>query len=383
MKVLLVSIFMPSKENKGGPTQPVFDLAKHANKGIELDLLAYKGNIDEVPDESKEVFNEIYIESPIKMNSFSYLLSTRLPRKIYKPPSFINFLKYDLIWLYQEWLYLDFNKIHPKILVTGMDCSVLLYSRSLLRNPAYRAVSMISKIARSWSLEQSIKPQHIFHAMGQPDIDAFKFVNKRVKCFYGRHPLPRFQKSVKRSSTNNQNSPLRVALTGGYSKFYMGKFPKRMVNSFKKKAKLQNVEWVFLGKNWHSTIKGMQSLGYNTVEELWVEDYDSFFNSIDVHIVPLQVGTGTKGKVLHSVASGVITIGSECAYENIIEGESLLKFKKPEDIYEKVESILTNRDEFQLSTDNLSKRTIESFDPIKVGSQFWMAATNYANKDAN
>ena len=91
MKVLLVSIFMPSKENKGGPTQPVFDLAKHANKGIELDLLAYRGNIDEVPDESKEVFNEIYIESPIKMNSFSYLLSTRLPRKIYKPPSFINF----------------------------------------------------------------------------------------------------------------------------------------------------------------------------------------------------------------------------------------------------------------------------------------------------
>ena len=242
---------------------------------------------------------------------------------------------------------------------------------------------MISKIARSWSLEQSIKPQHIFHAMGQPDIDAFKFVNKRVKCFYGRHPLPRFQKSVKRSSTNNQNSPLRVALTGGYSKFYMGKFPKRMVNSFKRKAKLQNVEWVFLGKNWHSTIKGMQSLGYNTVEELWVEDYDSFFNSIDVHIVPLQVGTGTKGKVLHSVASGVITIGSECAYENIIEGESLLKFKNPEDIYEKVESILTNRDEFQLSTDNLSKRTIESFDPVKVGSQFWMAATNYANKDAN
>ena len=374
--MLLVSIFMPSPENRKGPTQPVFDLARCASKEIEIDLLVYGDPGIETPKETRLIFKNIQVRAPKKLPGLSYFFSIRLPRRVYPLQEAIDYAAYDLIWLYQEWLYPEYRKCHPKILVTGMDSSVMLYSRALFRNPLYRPFSMMSKIIRSWVLESGMDSKHRFHAMGHPDLACFRKLNRHCEAFYGAHPLPPCK--VKANLGKARGRHLTVAVTGGFSKFYHGSLTHRIIDCFARKERLDGIRWVFLGKGWSFAVNGLQKIGYEAVEEIWVDNYQDFMDAVDIHLVPLQVGAGTKGKVLHSIGSGIVTIGSPYAFENILDDpDSLLVFDSPQDIHSIFSQALSNMDPFQKATKELMVRTRKDFDPAAVGADFWAQIDQY------
>lgn len=370
MKILLVSIFMPSPENRRGPSQLIFDLSRYAPCNVEIDLLVYGDESCTTPNETHELFNEIRIIKPEKLSSIRYSVSARLPRRIYSPPGDIEYHSYDLIWLYQEWLYYEYKKIHSNVLVTGMDCSVMLYSRSLLKNPLYRSLSMFFKVLRSLHLENCIGQGHCFHTVGEFDLSFFKRINKRASAFYSPHPLPSYR--VNKKSTFNEREVVTIALTGGFSKFYHGNLIHQILRVFEKRKKLDKLRWFFLGKGWEFAANRLRLVGYEVEHETWVEDYQSFMDEVDIHLVPIQVGAGTKGKVLHSVASGIVTLGSGYAYENILDSQdSPLVFRNAIEVHSRILQFIEDRKTFTSVTAEIADYTRDCFEPGTAVQLFW------------
>jgi glycosyltransferase involved in cell wall biosynthesis len=58
----------------------------------------------------------------------------------------------------------------------------------------------------------------------------------------------------------------------------------------------------------------------------FVDDLDSFFNSIDLLIIPLEKGAGVKIKVLQSLIYGVPCIGTKVAFEGIDLNPNCIEF---------------------------------------------------------
>jgi hypothetical protein len=84
-----------------------------------------------------------------------------------------------------------------------------------------------------------------------------------------------------------------------------------------------------------SNIERLNLIDFNNINvELvgFVEDLNTFFNSIDLIIVPLEKGAGVKIKVLQSLIYGVPCIGTTVAFEGIDLNEKCIEFNDIEAI---------------------------------------------------
>jgi hypothetical protein len=297
----------------------------------------------------------------------------RQTSKVYPPPNFIDYESYDLIWLYQEWLYPDFKHFSLNTLVTGMDCSTMLFFRALKKGIHYRPFATSYKFIAAYLLESGIKKEHAFHVMGKPDLDFFQKINSKVFSFYCLHPPPPFEKAANKSVAY----PIVIGVTGGYKEFYHRNFFRDLLSTLNQQHFLSQVHWSLVGKGWEDFAEGLKSCGYSVQVQEWVDSFVDYMDTIHIHLVPIEVGAGTKGKVLQSVFSDVITIGTECAFENIIENDSILKFESADEAYillrNAVDDIQTYYDEMV----DVREEVVQRFNSAIVVEEFWKMANQY------
>ncbi len=376
MKVLIISLFTPSLVDKGAPGRLIFDLCRYAPGDVSMDLLLFQKETNQDTSHLKKFFGNIWI-MPIKfLNWLDQIRSLTFKRRKYTAPSNLSWDEYDFVFLYQEWLYPHFKDVHSKIIVSGMDCSTLLYLRSLINNPFYRPVSNFFKMVSSFFLERSVKEGHFFHTVGERDLELFRFLNPRAKSGYCPLPIPPFRSSPVKGKGDKRG--INIGITGHYCLFYHGLFFDKFLRTLMEKQVLPGVRFSFLGKGWGPFVNRLRSRGYDVLHEEWVDSFPAFISNLDVHLDPRIVGAGTKQRVLCSVASGVITFGTEVSFENIHGVDPIFIVSTPGDAYIKLKEVSNNIARYQEAADLLAERVVEFFDPERVVGDFWRVAKAYA-----
>ena len=383
MKVLLVSIFVPTPENRGGPSQLVHDLALEVPDKVELDLLVYADvGADELA-RLVRIFGRVRTGTTRRLPALRRMIEGRLGSRRYEPPEDIDYRGYDVIWLYQEWLYPDFKELHETVVVSGMDCATLLYWRSLALNPGHRPLAVLKKLFLAWRLERSIRRNHVFHVVGEADLGCFRRLNGRCRSFRSPHPLPPFREVQEGGRPTGTGSELVVAVTGAKDAFYQGRLMREIVDAAGACEDLRQVRWVFLGRGWEAEARRLSNLGCSVEAREWVDDYAAFMASVDVHLVPIRVGAGTKGKVLVSVASGVVTIGTPVAWENVTEDTAGLSFADGKGAVDCLRQIMSRRMEFATRARSLAEATRKRFDRARVARDFWREVLRVGSSESS
>ncbi len=96
---------------------------------------------------------------------------------------------------------------------------------------------------------------------------------------------------------------------------------------------------------------------------------------------PIAVGTGTKGKVLHALASGLLGIGSEFAFENIeaVPDEDYILYHKAEDVTYCLKDIMVNRLKYDKIANTDSQKVRKKHSPELICKLFWEAVLSIPN----
>lgn len=372
MKYLYITHFTPTFDNYNGPSALMFHLLNSRNKEMD-DLLVFSTNQNAVPKGKVSVSEQsLGVKINIIKKSFYQRLKTssKLARltgvlnknempvdscyelsrdvlekiKVYEP---------DLIFLYpHNMLSVARQLSNYKVVVCGPDCASLHYSRALRdsyvyrKNDIERTVSQYLgriKMEREWSKVSNAK----LYMVGNGDAILFNLINGSNQAVFIPHP---HYKLVDKPIDLKKNK-LTVLISGKYD-IYTYTDITRLVDFFMSSDYPELKEYLsftFLGKGWESIVMKMCSLGYTAHRQGWVEDYVEFISSCDLQLFPISVGSGTKGKVLDALSSGLLCIGSEYAFENIAvkHERDCLVYKDVSQIPNMLMKVLEDRKHFE------------------------------------
>ena len=398
MKVLLISAYPPSPHNIGVPSAHPFYLAKNKIEKIEfIDLIYFSGH------EKKEKLYKPFFKGvfkKVKKLSINYfdvfyykfldLLRIRhkyfgsayrcLPNK-----KIIDEIKlYDLVWIYPCLLF-PWAKLIDKysdVIITTPDCSLLHYELAL---KFYKRKSYLRKLCKSDKQVKSLeklyqkslfrekiisKSNYILHVVGLDDLNRYKKINSGIKkIFFNPHPLYLF---TKKKQFNNKK--LSILFTGTNHSIYIGDLADRITRELIiNRVKLNQIfKITFLGKNFEKNCNLLQTNGFETKIIEWVDSYENEIINHDVHIFTTILGTGTKGKVLCSLASSLICIGNNYSFENIsVENENLLYYEEVTDIIDYLFKINLNKSLFFNKAKSNSEKVIKSHNEEITSKLFW------------
>ena len=114
----------------------------------------------------------------------------------------------------------------------------------------------------------------------------------------------------------------------------------------------------------------MKDAGWEAKQVSFAPDYIEEVVKHDVQLVPISIGTGTKGKVLDALANGLLTIGSKFAMENIaVENDkSCIIYNNSEDVIRVLLAIINDRQKFEYIASAGCKSVLYEHDRERVSA---------------
>lgn len=355
MVIAFITDWTPTRENIG-PSAHLYHLLCNRPKGCKL--IVFSTNINKICEKDAEIIGkELRADIRIIPRSFFSRIVTSekvhrfldkfnghsLPANSYYtlPKSIkaeIDGLHPDIVWIYPHSL-IKVARLFPSIkkIVTGADCASLHTSRLLRDKYTYEKVGIdkvLIQFRKRANLEQlwAEVPNVWMHLVGQTDKEMFQILAPNVNCQFFPHP----HYSLVEKKTNLRNLPLKVLISGKYD-VYTYSDSNIFVDSLlcNDEDILKNsMEFTFHGKGWTNLAKKLIKAGFHVAEIGWVDDYVQFIKEYDIQIFPISVGSGTKGKVLDGLSTGLLCIGSRYAFENIaiIPEQDCIIYNSPREI---------------------------------------------------
>lgn len=366
MKIVLVTSITPTEDNFNGPSALMFHLLKNRSKDISLSI--FTTNTNKVPDkniskcskllgcEIEQFRNSLF--SKIFEKQKLYTLMAKI-RKIPDVPSRymeslptsilakIREIAPDIIWIYPHGCLGYMKQLsNYRLIVTGPDCASLHLSRAL-RDPF--VLQKEKTINLHWNelvlnYEKVLAERGIFvHLVGQTDVDYFNCLSPQKNAMFFPHP---HYNVIDKSIQLSNKSKLKVVISGKpdiYTHTDVNEFVHLMLVC-KDKVLMEKFEYTFLGKYWTSYVQKLADAGYSVKQIDWVDNYIEDLAKYDVQIFPISVGSGTKGKVLDALSTGLLSIGSKYAFENIAieNGKSCCIYDHCMEILEYLKDIVAN-----------------------------------------
>lgn len=385
-KIVFFTNWTPTEENVG-PSAHLYHLLKNRPEDYQLIVLTLNENkisqedILHIQTELKCKFvilrqsllsrvitsHRLYpILDLFRATHFHKMAYYKLDKRIV---NFLNNENPDLIWIY-PYYFLSVSKQLKKYkqLLTGPDCSSLHYSRLLndsfsYRNNEYRTYlkSFLKEIEteKEWG-----KSPHKIHVVGIEDERFFKQLTNKSDIHFFPHP---YFNCVDREITFN-SLKLRILIAGKYDMYTYtaaNELIKVLTNT-----KLLQVKYsiTFLGKGWDDLNQQLYKSGYESRHITWVEKYVEELCNYDIEFFPISVGTGTKGKVLDALNTGLLCIGTEYAFENIYvkNGHSCILYKYENEVVEKLLNIYSERDKYKSIAINGKKMVRHYHEPAAI-----------------
>lgn len=389
MKLVFISNMTPYKENYKGTSALPYHMMLHRNSlwvknelnlcendYIEIDI--YSFNLNNLPfDKIKESEGNLNVRIHIVPipQWFRRMISLHLlPLRIFLKYPIHYYLKLsrkyideikakqpDGIWIYGEEMsnvsskFPDFPKVH-----TTVDCTSLYYYRLLhsdVKLNIFQKVKAYINFKKFFRLEKNYPIANIkYHLVGEGDRDFLVDHAQKLNAFFIRHPHYEIIKKmgVDVLSQRKFNKPIRL-LIAGQNNIYMRTDIDRIITLLCDKDNkdindfMRSYTLTFLGKGWENYVFSLKSSGWDVYHKTFVEDYIGEVSKHDIQLSPIDIGTGTKGKVLDALANGLLVIGSRYALENIaVEDQySCLVYHNPSDILSFLRDIPTNPSKYE------------------------------------
>ncbi|MBW4711859.1 glycosyltransferase family 1 protein [Prevotella histicola] len=338
MKLTLISLSTPTFNNYRAASALPYHLIASVKKSFSASVEVYSYNINElniamVGQIEKELNITIHLlDKPkwlkIMMKLHLVFLRVFLKYPLYSycslPQKHIDSIKSthsDIIWIYGEELaghskYFDGSKC----IVTMPDSESLYYYRMLRQPWATMNLLQIMKYSFAYwqykGLESHIcKGDVIYHFVGKEDADFFKSMNGQANSLFMRHPLYAYnsEKIIK-----FHQPKIKLLFTGRYD-FYCQHGSDDFLSELAKNCNVLSsyFEITFLGKGWVGWNEKLHEAGFQSQHISFAPDYIAELQNHDIQVNAIDVGTGTKGKVLDGIANGLLIIGTPYALENI------------------------------------------------------------------
>ncbi|MBS5550579.1 MAG: glycosyltransferase [Bacteroides sp.] len=375
MNIVLITQITPTEDNFNGPSALMYHLLLH--RASDISVCIFTTNSNQVTDQE---IDSIARKMNAKIEVFSTKKKSRLfakqkvahifaklkgeieipVRYTEKLPVWvldkIQSIKPDLIWLYPHNCLGFIQQLDGyKMVVTGPDCASLHLSRALRDSFLFRNNTHVSL---SWNelilnYERELaKKQVLIHLVGQTDVDYFRCLSGNDNAVF--FPHPHYNLANKVIDLQNR-SKIKVVLSGKpdiYTNTDVNEFLRLLLTSTVKLLK-DRFEYTFLGKMWTPYVDKLVGAGYEVKQIGWVDNYIESLAEYDVQIFPISVGSGTKGKVLDALSTGLVSIGSDYAFENIAveDGESCCVYKRCSEILDFLKKIAECPSEYEKMAD--------------------------------
>lgn len=337
MKLDLISLSTPTFNNVRAASALPYHLILGAKGFWDVKIDIYSYNINSIDNKTiKQVESELgvkihLLEKPrwiswimtLHMMFLRVLLKYPLYNYCKLPQQCINAIRAsnpNIIWIYGEELVgLTKHFQGSNCIVTMPDCESLYYYRMLRQPWATLKLRQIMKYSFAYwqykSMERHFCKNDItYHFVGKADAEFFKMMNPQAKTLFLRHPLYAY----KNKDIKFHQPRIKLLFTGRYD-FYCQHGSDDLLSTLEKSNTSLSpyYEITFLGKGWEKWNDRLINAGYLSQHIPFAPDYIAELQKHDIQVNAIDIGTGTKGKVLDGIANGLLIIGTSYAMENI------------------------------------------------------------------
>jgi len=385
-KIAFVSAFRPSRDNRGGPTGLPYQLLGHAPGAVALHHFDWPpGGEGARPDERGGGVRIPFPPGPLRRYFYRRAWLRGLPAGVGQFPenrkviARINAMRPDLVWLYPHWL-LDWlpGLRCRNVVVTGPD-SAALHSERLIR---YGAWSGLDELTAEWrQFRRNVALERRWggtrarvHLVGEADAARFRALTGRPEqCRFLPHPHSDFLPL--RAPLGAVGGKIRVVITGSGRTVYVGGALVWLAEALAGAAPALagTYEFSLLGAGYDAFAGALRGAGYTVHQADWAESYAQALASAQVQIFPIAVGTGTKGKVLNALATGLLGIGTPFAFENIAvtPGEDCLLYRDAEEVPLFLGAVLRDRAFYKAMAASGANKVRRHHSPAATSAAFW------------
>lgn len=375
MKVILISIITPYRENYHATSALPYHLMVHRPANVDIEIYTFNNN--HLPeDKIREVERDLRVKIQIvplplwfrlvfKFHLLFIRLFLKYPLHHYLtvPKNVVNEIKskkIDVVWVYGEELSLvirqfdSFRRIH-----TLPDSEALYYHRMMGtrfvlndRKKYWRCAFMYPKfrhMERDMERDMSVT----YHLVGDADARFLRDMASGIDAHFIRHP---HYDVLSREGQIHFHSPIRLLIAGQYN-YYMQQDADELIAALMGNANISVAgktlnkcyEITFLGKGWEHNASMLNNSGWDVNVISFAPDYIQEVSRHDIQLSPISIGTGTKGKVLDAFANGLMVIGTPYALENIAvrSGESCIEYHSADEAIVVLRDIPLNISEYE------------------------------------
>lgn len=361
--IALISLSTPTFNNVRAASALPFHLIKGAKESGNYSFEVWSYNINDIDDAGireteKAIGAKIHIlQRPSWMKLILRLHLSALRAFLHYPflaycqlsKGDVNDIKDsqpDIIWIYGEEL-AGLARLFPKSrrIVTMPDSEAMYYHRVLAIN--FMTRTALQKIRYCFgyrqyrTMERELWTKEVtYHFVGEADAAFYKGENPAAKALFLRHP--HYAYTPRNIAFHHPRIRLLFA---GRCDIYSAHASASLIDAMIAHSQelRDSYEVTFLGAGWEHLCEKMTKAGWKAHIVLFAPDYIAELQQHDIQINAIDVGTGTKGKVLDAIVNGLLVIGTPLALENIAvkDGESCIIYRHPDeaiDILRKIPS---------------------------------------------
>lgn len=391
MRILTITYFTPYKENIRGISALLYYLLKTRPQDVKVTLFSYNANKlekSQIVEVEKELDIKIQLIDFPKWYKFvmshsilAKICAFLLPRHVNTYISVPTVVKKnieqwcDCVWVYPYFFYKWACRFPNKgFIVTGCDNNVLFYDRCKKDqsfNTWRKRISLNMHRVKALYTEKGFSRDNILvHYVGKEDMETYKLQTNSKNAFFCIHP----HYKVLPSNIKFDSDKIRVLIAGKNDFYMMSKVKPLLAKLIESSGELcTKIQITFLGKGWDSSVTDLGKAGFSCNQITWVDDYIEEIIKYDVQIIPIGVGTGTKGKVLDALANGLLCIGTDVAMENIdVEnGISCFIYKCESEVVPLLLDIYSDRAKYEKIAKKGQKCVLEHHSPQIVSNLFF------------
>ncbi len=349
-KIALISIPTPTFNNRGAASALPYHIIKGAGNKARFEVWSYNSNhipAEEVKETERALGVRVHTMRQPRWMTWMFKLHLAVLRAVLRYP-YLRYLRLgdkelasildyapDMVWIYGEEA-AHFARLFPDIpcVVTMPDCESLYYHRLLGKDFATLSLTQVMRYALAFwqyrGMERDMRHDAAtFHFVGRQDAAFFREVCPEAKAVFLPHPL-----YAHRDKAVRFHQPrVRLLFAGRYD-FYCRHGSDRLLNAMLAADDLrEHYAVTFLGKGWEAWAARLTAAGWACQHVAFAPDYIEELQKHDIQVNAIDVGTGTKGKVLDAISNGLLEMGTPLALENIAvtAGESCVLFEHPDE----------------------------------------------------